>query len=402
MKSLWAKCLLASGICLAIALIWIAAGGSNKIIVTCDTIANSQAPAKAPVLKVFVENSGSMDGYMVNGSQLKDCIYDYVSYLNACTAKTQLYYINTHTIPYHGSLQSYIKTMSPDKFKVAGGDRKNSDMAQVIGDVLRNVSDTSVCILVSDCILDVPTNDAQNFLTQNQITIKNNIINARKRVPSLSVQIMKFASDFQGTYYYPNGTNEHLEHARRPYYIWMFGPKDYLEWFNKQVPLSLLEKYQPDGFVAFTPQGPIPATIGNRTGASNVIAPNDGEYTIALKMNLASTLQPDTAMLKAQNYEFSDPNIKIIDVKAVKAKKSKYTAVLAFSIPEEDKITEGVLTILSPSLPGWIEESNDNTGTNIRRNLRKTTGIKFLIEGVADAFRGDKALGTIHFKVKRQ
>lgn len=31
-------------------------------------------PSKQPALKVYIENSGSMDGYMCDGSQLKDAI----------------------------------------------------------------------------------------------------------------------------------------------------------------------------------------------------------------------------------------------------------------------------------------------------------------------------------------
>ena len=37
-------------------------------------------------------------------------------------------------------------------------------------------------------------------------------------------------------------------------------------------------------------------------------------------------------------------------------------------------------------MPNWVFESNDENGKNVNDNLNKTTGIKYLIEGVADAY----------------
>ena len=74
----------------------------KKIEVSAHAVTSTIKTGK-PYLKVFIENSGSMDGYMCDGSQLKDAIYDYVSDLNRYTEKTELYYINSDTIPYKGS-----------------------------------------------------------------------------------------------------------------------------------------------------------------------------------------------------------------------------------------------------------------------------------------------------------
>ncbi len=57
---------------------------SEKIEVSSDPVA-STIKSEKPVLNVYIENSGSMDGYMCNGSELKDCVYDFVSDLNRYT-----------------------------------------------------------------------------------------------------------------------------------------------------------------------------------------------------------------------------------------------------------------------------------------------------------------------------
>ena len=125
----------------------------DKIEVSASPMA-SAIPSQDPCLKVFIENSGSMDGYMCDGSQLKDVVYDYISDINRVSTKTELYYINSMLIPYTGNLTNYIKALNPAAFKNAGGNRSNTDLGDLIADVLNEVNDTTVCIFVSDCILD--------------------------------------------------------------------------------------------------------------------------------------------------------------------------------------------------------------------------------------------------------
>ncbi len=75
----------------------------DEIIVNSDNNPNQISDIK-PILKVYIENSGSMDGYMCDGSQLKDAIFDYVSDLSTCvdtiiaTEREYSHFINI-TIP---------------------------------------------------------------------------------------------------------------------------------------------------------------------------------------------------------------------------------------------------------------------------------------------------------------
>ena len=61
---------------------------SLTFLVSCDDFRISwesqNYPIKkvSPKLKVYIENSGSMDGYMCEGSELKDAVYDYISSLS--------------------------------------------------------------------------------------------------------------------------------------------------------------------------------------------------------------------------------------------------------------------------------------------------------------------------------
>lgn len=374
---------------------------SKKIEVGADPVA-STIKSEKPVLNVYIENSGSMDGYMCNGSELKDCVYDFASDLNRFTDETNLNYINSTIIPYKGDLKTYIKALNPSSFKQAGGNRSNTELDVIIGNVLENVTDTSICILVSDFILDVPSKDAQNFLNNTAISIKDEVITAQKRVPNLGVEILKLSSKFTGKYFYPNGSVEELTDVKRPYYIWIFGDKDYLAKLNTEVPFSQLVKYDLSGIAAFTNTSNVPFEIKNQSGTSHVIVPVHGDYHIMIRADFRSTLQPDGVVQDKSNFSFNNNSIIVDGVYPISDKKGGYTHFIKFTIPKGTKIAQESLTFSFPKLPSWVSTSNDDTGTNVKDNLDKTTGIRYLIQGVADAFRDETICTTMQFNVKRK
>lgn len=355
-----------------------------------------------PYLKVFIENSGSMDGYMCDGSQLKDAVYDYVSDLNRHTAKTNLYYINSQIIPYNGDLTSYIKSLNPASFHTAGGNTANTDLGNIIASVLRTVNDTTVVIFISDCILDLPSQDAKKFLTHCAIRIKDEIINTQNRIPDLGVEILKLSSDFNGRYFYPNGTVELLKDVKRPYYIWIFGNKNYLAQLNSSVPLSQLDKYDLDGVVAFANQSVVPFDIFNNGLVSKIIIPSHGDYNITIQADFRTTLQPDGVVQDKSNYTFNNSTIKVDGIYPITDPNSNYTHFIKFTIPKGTDIVQDRLSFNKPKMPSWISESNDETGTDINDNISKTTGIQYLIQGVADGYKNEKICTTFNFNVKRK
>lgn len=388
--------------CIAAILLAAITGCSHDKIEVSSTPVESTMPSKNPCLKVFIENSGSMDGYMCDGSQLKDVVYDYISDLNRVSSKTELYYINSKLILYNGNLTNYIKALNPAAFKTAGGNRSNTDLGDLIANVLNEVNDTTVCIFVSDCILDLPAKNAQKFLTNCEIRIKDEVINVQKRVHDLGVEILKLSSDFNGKYFYPNGTVEILKDVKRPYYMWIFGNKNYLSKLNAAVPFSQLAKYNLAGIVAFANQSNVPFDIYNNALTSKIIVPAHGDYHITIQADFRTTLQPVGIIQDKGNYTFNNPTIVVDGVYPISDSKSKYSHFIKFTIPKGTNIAQDCLTLITPKMPSWVSESNDDTGTNIQENISKTTGIKYLIQGVADAYKDEKVCTTFNFNIKRK
>lgn len=385
---------------IAVTMIWSSCGG-GQIEVSAESSETPVVP-KPPVLEVFVENSGSMDGYMCNGSQLKDAVYDYVSDLNRSTDTTRLYYINSQIIPYKNTLKTYIKDLTPENFHQAGGNLSSTDLGSLIGKVLGRVNNQTVCMFVSDCILDLPSKDAQKFLTNCEITIKDDVINTLKRVPDLGVEILKLNSDFEGKYFYPTGEVEMLSGVKRPYYIWIFGNKYQIALLNKKVPLSRLAKYNLSGIVSFNGEARIPYEIKNSGMTGSVINNKNGIYEAVIRADFSGTLQPDGNVQEATNYSFHTQGIKVAGVYPISDKNSPFTHFVRISIPQDARVVEEELIFNTPKIPKWVKESNDETGANVKANLDKTTGIKYLIQGVADAYQDSEISAKMKFRIKKK
>lgn len=127
-----------------------------------------------------------------------------------------------------------------------------------------------------------------------------------------------------------------------------------------------------------------------------------GEYHLIVRADFRSTLQPDEVILDKSNFSFNNNNIIVDGVFPISDKKSKYTHFIKFTIPDGIRVSHECLTFSFPKLPIWISNSNDETGANVMDNLDKTTGIKYLIQGVADAFKNETTCSTLQFKVKHK
>lgn len=375
--------------------------GNTSIEVSSEPVSQTTVNIK-PILNVYIENSGSMDGYMCAGSELKDALYDYVSDLNRYTDTTRLFYINSMVIPYRGNLQTYIRDLEPVKFRKAGGNTSSSDMGALLGKVFGSVEENTVSIFVSDCILDLPSSNAQDFLTNCEITIKQETIETIKRVPDLGIEILKLISKFNGKYFYPNGSIEVLTNVQRPYYMWIIGDKRLIAELNNKVPLSMLKKYNLSEEVAFSNESGIPFEIRNEGLTSGVIKAANGAYHAIIRANFSNTLQPAEAVTNKNNYMVGSAGIKIESIREITEKSSPYTHYINISIPNDMRINHTNIIFKNPGMPEWVGMSNDESAVDIKENLDKTTGIKYLIEGVADAYRTQEVSAKFNFNIKRK
>ena len=93
----------------------------------------------------------------------------------------------------------------------------------------------------------------------------------------------------------------------------------------------------------------------------------------------------DDYLCNTDLYKLSDPKFKLVSVERINEYK-KYSHVLTF---ETDHVHPSKLDVLllTKGVPTWPEACNDDDGNEITdENAEKTYGIKYMTEGIANAF----------------
>ena len=345
-------------------------------------------------LKVYVENSGSMDAYMCPGSDLKNVVFDYISDIEKEVSCDSLFYINRKRIPYKGNLESFIKDLTPQSFANAGGDRSNTDLMKIFSDIMKFHNQNTVSILVSDCILDIPQ-DAKNFFGMCQVSIKNTFNEALSKNPYLGVMIIQLESKFNG-FWFSGKNSKKLTNVKRPYYIWVIGDQRILARINKNVKIddviSGIKNY-----CAYAGSQKIPFTF-----EKSLFKVNHDKIKVEIIANLLSSLQSELIIGNIGNYKSSNPaQTSVTSVQKMQVKDSPYSHVIELEITNPETAKEENITFSYPYLASWVEASNDSTGT-IDNNMDKTTGILYLVKGVAEAYKSHLEYGTIAFNLKNK
>ena len=371
-------------------------GGGSKIKLQWNAVLPPEEINDSIELKVYVENSGSMDAYMCAGSNLKDAVFDYVSDLKRLTTSCSLYYINSKIIPYNGKLNSYIKDLTPQSFARAGGNRGNTDLRDIIEKIIRANGKQTVSVFVSDCILDIPEN-AIDFFGNCQVSIKNTFNEALSANPDLGVEIIKLDSKFDG-YWYCGHNRELLRDAKRPYYIWIIGSQKYLAEFNKKVPVENIiggiKEYS-----AYAAPQKIPFDMNRSTYVTN----HSGKINVEILVNLRGSLQSSDLYKNTAQYKSANPSqVTVISVCEITDASSPYSHVITLEIDNPETLKLETLTFSYPYLATWVSNSDDTTGTNVKENLDRTTGLMALIKGVAEAYKNSTTYGSVSFELKNK
>ena len=370
-------------------------GGGSKVSLEWNTVSPQDEYIDTIELNVYVENSGSMDGYMCDGSNLKDAVFDYVSDLKGKCKKVNLSYINSQIIPCKETLENYIQNLNASSFAKAGGSRINTDLRHIFEMMLQRQKKNTLTVFVSDCILDIPQN-AVNFFGNCQVSIKNTFNQALKTNPKLGVQIIKLHSKFNG-YWYCGQNKELLTDVQRPYYIWVIGDENILAKFNKEVPYGEIIGGI-DDYCAFSNPEKIPFDIDKKRYVVN----HTNKIKIEILTDLSHSLQSEKTLEDINNYSVCNPTqVRVVSSERITANNSKFSHVLKVEAENPQTLNSETVTIRFPKMPSWVNTTNDDTGKNVKQNLRKTTGIFYLINGVSEAYNSSTPYGEISFKFKK-
>lgn len=108
---------------------------------------------------------------------------------------------------------------------------------------------------------------------------------------------------------------------------------------------------------------------------------------VIAKVDLSYTLHDEEFLKDTNLYSvaFGDENIKIKNIKEL-PKEPDYTHAFTLTLPKNANEGSVNLYFCPPPYPDWLDEANDDLSDASVATTLKTTGIKYIIEGISDAF----------------
>lgn len=379
-------------------------GCTQKLTIAWTPSPEAESQAQVAELQVYLENSGSMDGYMCAGAELKDALYGYVSLLSAQTEATHINYINTAVVPFQGDIKQFVNSLTPSQFASVAGSHAHSDLGDMLQMVVARMKRNSVALFVSDCILDVPQGDATNYFVNRRIQIESVVARKLRTDKDFSVEVLRLESRFNGYYYDLDGKTR-LNVKSRPYYMIVMGNRDVLRQLNRSVPSSRIP-HGYTGYVAYTTPKSVAYTFANqygKEGKNNTLEltpDRKGNYRLRLLADLSSLLLDGT---NPSEPSLMRPTLATTQVESISpiSNGGKYSHSVDLKLAKQTKAGGEMLSLLLAAEPAWVAKANDETGRNIRKNLDKTSGIKYIIGGLADAY-AEHTISTFKFTITKQ
>lgn len=339
----------------------------------------------------YIENSGSVKGYFKNkdndaGKILKE-FYDRIDDDLDSKDSIKLHFINNSIEPECVDVRSWLNKAW------SRCDAQYSDIDKVLSLVLDKATQGSVNLVLSDFAFVSKDGNLSNARSE----ITSVFAKALKKAPNTAVAILKYSASFDGNYY----PGRVAYTGKLPLYLWIFGPTEQVkEVLNKKVHQT------PENVLLF--QKPLEAKALVVTNNARMTDPNhscinvnewkkdriSNKYIADLSIDLSKVLIPESDICKVSNYHVGPAGYVVSKIEKDDMGKHHFYISTTQCSPSTLKIA------YQTELPSWVESSNyEVVGKPM---VDKTYGIKYLIEGVHDAFykKGNMDLFTVKTELK--
>ena len=363
--------------------------------------------AEPVIVNVYVENSGSMDGYVKGVTEFEQAVYSYLSdvkLLDFCSGMN-LNYINSQILKQPDDVRDFIEKLEPATFRQKGGNRGTTDISNIIGTIIKEQAPNEVNILVSDFVFSPGRNrDANQYVINQQIGIKGHLVEKLKQQPDFSAVMFQLNSNFNGQYY--NCLDEPTAiNAERPFYILLFGSEQNLHRLAAEVPKAQIKgsgvkntycvsntTVAPDYGILTMPRiGSFVMDPANpKTGIKKAKIDNRDprtKFSVSVGVDFSSLLLEDDYICDPNNYTVSNKAY-TLSVAKNKTAANAYSHILTLSL-NQNIISKGNVTVtLNKDKSTWAADMTDEDGVDINAPgaMEKTFGLKYLMDGIYDAY----------------
>lgn len=375
-----------------------------------------------PILNVYVDNTGSMFGYISQGNEFEWAL------TNLLTSVTQsgftvgdsirLFYINSEIFPFVGDAPSFLKGVTRHNAQTYKGDLGKTCMSTFFKKVLERTSPDTVSIIISDFIISPGKGeDATNVLASEKYAITNAVSSKLQTQKNLTMAMYRLVSNFNGYFYDCNDDKKQIN-AERPFFMWVIGERNMIEHFREKAIESNIvdcnnKKLITNSFVFFRALSKAPHYIirtcsdgaeilkeGEDRGHGLKKAKlQNGKFRFSIDVDLSDYKLLGDYLLDPSNYNLSNKQYRIDKVLA----QAGVGTTHRFYLETEQKPTPCELSMsLINTSPYWISEYSmgPDKKNEIFTNLDKTFGIQTITDAVFGAYHYNvKELFTINVKI---
>ncbi|MFV0223152.1 hypothetical protein OBK16_11985 [Empedobacter falsenii] len=388
----------------------------NKLRNAEDVKLECQAQEKS-IVNIYIENSGSMDGYINGNTIYKANLSDIIVQTRGVygIANTNTFFVNSNAFKSDSEdIKSFISKLNVGNSEYKQGNTSSSELNETLKLILSKSNDSNISILLSDFIYSLAKGqNTQDGLGIGKSLTKDAYLQHLNKY-NLSTLILKFNSDFNGRYYsYDNSVTNF--NGKRPYYVLAIGNDVRLREFMKKIQLSQLNGFENSYYISnagsFNPVYEVydsKLNIGtsktSRESNKNQIILDDVtldngvfKFTIAVDF---SELLDQKIVLNPSNYHIEgDFKIASIDKRTdnfinsnfssgtsnkVKGSKATHFITLESTQPNFDKKLSLQLT---NNKPNWIIQSSTDNDSKISNSVSTTFGFNYFVDGIYEAYK---------------
>ena len=354
---------------------------------------NTTIPEQPPVVKLFIENSSSMNGYFNQDDGAKDVRLSLFNLSKQVDCQS-LFFINSAVIPAQKDAQTELQQMTLQDFISYGN--KGNVAASDISEVLKTIVDSTaaqgeISLLVSDFIF-CPSK--KNYLAWLGSDAEKSNIQTIFQGKNYVVAIMQLDAYFSGSFFTGHFDKKGCEtnykiKQKRPYYIWAIGGESEIDWFIKHIDMErigvansicIVNSDKALDYHLISLKGSYDIDRRDNKHAENAKFGKNG-FVLDFVADIKSLPLPTSYLYNKENYATSDANY-VVDT----IFESNDKTHIRF---RGQKIKAGNVSVyLKNNLPSWVmQHSMDDPEWDIRNigNENRTYGLQALIEGVRDA-----------------
>ena len=368
-----------------------------------------------PVVNVYLETSGSMNGYVDSGrSQFQQVVFDFLSNIknSGLPSEMNLNYITDRITPKGSDVDPFINSLTSNGLLSSAGNKATTDIAALIAEILPRTNGSTLSIFISDCIFSPGSvSNPEAYLENQKIAIRNAVKEYIDANTFVGCSVYQIYSQFKGPYFdFKNRRS--LINMQRPFFIWVFGSPVHIATIKSKVPDSKFmgspvintwtivngDFSESDGLNGYGLLQPSPTNgtyrWGSKTEVSKIKKTDDQfKFTFGVDMEYPLLLYGEEYVTDLNNYKHlitKDTGEEFFgSFRKNMVAASPYTHDI--TVISDNPFAKGTFTVVfDGNVPNWVYECSDPDDSTLNEsNSLKTYGFKYMCDGVYAGFHAN-------------